>query len=150
MAPSMYHPSVTAGLVIKKRYPEDEVVVRKRFETCRPMEIGSVLHIHDHCLVAKKRVPLYVHNAKHVCQVLRYMRRQGIAPLDVDIVDSTKGFLNPEKAESQRVHAPLRRWTNFPKEIKKIRAEANSFKEFNPQFRYKNARPQPPLKPKTK
>jgi hypothetical protein len=150
MAPSMYHPSVTEGEVIKERFLEDEIVVCKQFESCRPMEIGSALHIHDHCLVAKKRVPLYVHNAKHVCQALRYMRRQGIAPLDVDIVDSTKGFLNPEKAESQRVHAPLRRWTNFPKEIMKIRAEANSFKSFNPKFRYKNARPQLPLKPKPK
>jgi hypothetical protein len=114
------------------------------------MEIGSALHIHDHCLVAKKRVPLYVHNAKHMCQVLRYMRGQGIAPLDVDIVDSTKGFLNSEKAESQRVHAPPRRWTNFSKEIMKIRAEANSFKSFNPKLRCKNARPQLPLKQKPK
>jgi hypothetical protein len=48
----MYHPSVTEGEEIEERYLEDEVVVRKRFESYRPMEIGSALHIHDHCLVA--------------------------------------------------------------------------------------------------
>lgn len=136
MAPSMYHPSVTEGMEIEERWLEDEIVVRPRWVPDRPLEIVDAVHIHDRCIVARKRLPNYTHTATDVDKLLRYMRRQGIAPMDVDIVDSTKGFLDPEKAESLRVHAPERKWSPLPKEIQKIKDAAFCFKEFKPNFRF--------------
>jgi len=61
------------------------------------------VHIHDKGLVALQRLPLYAHTASDVDKVLRYMRRQGIAPLDVDISDNLKGLLDPKKADRLRL-----------------------------------------------
>jgi hypothetical protein len=87
----------------------------------RDAEILDATHIHDHCVVALKGCPKYEHDARDVDKVLRFLRRQDIHPLDVDIKDSLKGLLDPEKAERLRVHAPIRKWKKRTlKEIAKI------------------------------